>query len=270
LEQKGIVDRSASHWVLTKQGAQAQALNLLPGKRVERRSFWFISELEKDGFPAFIAPANPAAFQSIESSRIKRGSLEALLESTHRDAEWKRSRHFPAEIDSIITPDTASATNDLHAWEKIVVVHPYRLQAAFITYVRESGQPGLAAFAYQEHGWTLSGMPVFDLAASWEQVFPDLPLEPGELMISEAWRKWLTQRGVAASTVERYRLEQRGGRIGVLAIDGTEEVLGGPRGDLARGEAWLVLQEGALRRVMLLEVRVGPTPQGVPQGTPPK
>jgi hypothetical protein len=255
LEQKRIVGRSASGWQLTEAGAEARRQNLLPGERLERRSFWFLCDPQDSGKAAFVNPAQPGAFQPVEANRIHRGSLEALLQSSRRDAEWKRQRAFPLEIDSIIVPESSATNDDLAAWEKVVVVHPHWLQAALIAYVRESGQPGVAAFSYQEHGWALGALPVFDLAASWKEIFPGLPVEPDEATITEAWRKWLNQRGLASQALERCQLVRRDGRIGVISLEQAPDIVGGPRGDLARGEAWLVLYEGPLKRVMPLEAQ---------------
>lgn len=254
LDERGMVTRTAHGWHLTDAGALAQKQNLLPGERLERRSFWFLCDQTDSHRSAFIAPASAGALQPIEAKHLHRGSLDALLHSASRDADWKRKRSFPLEVNSIIAPESSSEGADLAAWEKIVVVHPYWLQAALITYVRESGQPGLAAFSYQEHGWALGTGPVFDVTASWKEVFPGLPIEPDDASIAEAWRKWLAQRGLASAS-ERYYLERRDGRLSVMSSESSPDVPGGPRGDLARGEAWLVLYDGPLKRVIPLEAQ---------------
>jgi hypothetical protein len=254
LEHHGTVTGNGQGWVLTEAGMRARQNSTLPGSRVERRSFWFVAELDDSKSQSFVVPTTPGTFQPVESNRIDRGSLESLLTCVQKDKTWKQARGFPLEVESIITPEGTYESNDLAAWEKIVIVHPYRLQAALITYRKESGNPGLAAFPYQEHGWSLGVRPAFDLAATWQEVFRHLPLEPAEEIVVEAWRKWLAQRGMTGPAMDRYRLERHAERIGVVHPAGLPDVLGAPRGDLARGEAWLILQDGHLRRAMPMEM----------------
>ena len=179
-----------------------------------------------------------------------------------KNPEWKRTCGFPLEVEAIIAPEAASPANALAAWEKIVIVHPYRLQAALITYTRQTGERAVAAFPYQEHGWSLGATPVFDLTAPWEEVFPTLPLEPTEQGLTDAWRKWLAQRGFTGPALDQYRLARHAERIGVVPPADVPDVLGAPRGDLARGEAWLILQEGPLRRAMPMELEPIVRPTG--------
>jgi hypothetical protein len=254
LEHKKAVVRNGQGWSLTELGARARQCHMLTGRSVERRSFWFVADLEGSAPQAFVTPANPGAFQAVESTRFNRGSLEALLESVERKTEWKIARGFPLEVESIVAPEPASATNDLAAWEKIVIVHPYRLQAALISYRRDKGELAVAAFPYQEHGWALGASPVFDVEASWNELFPNLQMEPGEAVVTEAWRRWLAQRGMTDQSLDHYQLITRAERIGVVPTTDLPDGLGAPRGDLARGEAWLILQEGPLRRAMPMEL----------------
>ena len=196
LDQKRAVARNGQEWALTELGMQSRQSNSLPGRRVERRSFWFVADLEGSASRAFVTPTNPGAFQPVESNRFNRGSLEALLEGAARKPEWKRKRGFPLDVESIVAPDSTQASNDLSAWEKLVIVHPYRLQAALITYTRDTGEQAVAAFSYQDHGWTLGAAPVFDVEASWNELFPTLQLNPDEDVVMDAWRKWLACNAV--------------------------------------------------------------------------
>ncbi|HEV8058977.1 MAG TPA: hypothetical protein VGP68_03845 [Gemmataceae bacterium] len=254
LERKGALTRNSHGWVLTATGSQARVESTLPGKHVERRSFWFVADLDDSESHVFVLPANPGVFQPVESNQINRGSLHALRTSVQKDAQWKRSRGFPLEVEDIIAPEEATPANDVAAWEKIVIVHPYRLQAAIITYFRASGEPAVAAFPYQEHGWSLGTSPAFDIAASWQEIFPNLPLEPAEELVADAWKKWLVQRGPVGSALDHYRLERHVDRIRVVPPADMPDVLGAPRGDLSRGEAWLILAEGPLRRAIPMEM----------------
>jgi hypothetical protein len=136
------------------------------------------------------------------------------------------------------------------------------MEAALISYVRSPGHVGLAAFPYQEHGWILASTPVFDLAADWDEVFPHLPLIPSDDALANAWQEWMAQRGMTRPAADRYRLERQGTRVFVLPPADAPDVLGGPRGDLSRGEAWLILREGSLRRAMLLEPEPAVRPAG--------
>ena len=253
LDEKKAVVRNGQEWALTDLGMQARRNNSLPGRRVERRSFWFVADLEDAASQAFLTPAIPGAFEPVESNRFNRGSLEALLVSAERKPEWKKRRGFPLDVESIVAPDPAQGAIDLSAWEKLVIVHPYRLQAALITYTRDSGAQAVAAFSYQEHGWALAAAPVFDVEAGWNELFPTLKLDPDEDVLTDAWRRWLAQRGLTDQTLDHYQLIRHAERVGVVPPADFPDVLGAPRGDLARGEAWLILQEGPLRRAMPLQ-----------------
>ena len=253
LDQKQAVARTGQEWALTELGMQSRQSNSLPGRRVERRSFWFVGDSEGSGPQAFVAPAIPGAFQPVESTRFNRRSLEALLESAAQKSEWKSRRGFPLDVESIVAPDPTQGANDLSALERLVIVHPYRLQAALITYTNDAGAQAVAAFAYQEHGWALGSAPVFDVEAGWNELFPTLQLDPTEEVVTDAWRKWLAQRGFTDQALGHYRLIRHPERVGVVPPAELPDVLGAPRGDLARGEAWLILQEGPLRRAIPLE-----------------
>jgi hypothetical protein len=261
LEGKGIVRRTGQGWTLTEAGDQARHNSVLPGLRSERRPFWFLSDVEDGVSRTFVVPATSAVFQPIESGQINRHSLEALIKSSERDAAWKRARGFPLEIASILAPETASGSSGQVDWEKIVVVHPYRLQAALITYRRNTGDVGLAAFSYLEHGWSLAAFPIFDVAAPWEEAFPGLPITPSDADLADAWRKWLAQRGMVGAASDKHRIEPRAGKINVIQPAESRDILGGPRGDLARGEAWLILGDSSLRRAIIMEPEPSaPTP----------
>jgi hypothetical protein len=262
LEQRGVVRYDGSSWTLTETGNESRHNDLLPGSRTERRSFWFLSDSDNPEARSFVTILNTTGFQALDKSPLSRRSFEALVLSVSQDSEWKRRRGFPGDVESILAPEstTASAASNLE-WEKIVVVYPHSLQVAIITYQRQSGEMGLAIFPYQEHGWSLAARPVIELNAAWDEVFPALPLEPTADLIDEAWRKWLGQRGMSAAAGQ-YRLEFRGETIGVQPSSDGPDVLGTPRGDLARGEAWLVLRDGALRQVIRLEPEAVARPTG--------
>lgn len=253
LAGQGTVARSGRGWTLTEKGVRARRDRAMPSLRAERRAFWFLADLQDPQTRTFVVPSTTAFFQSVESNQIDGRSLEALRGCARKDAEWKKSRGFPLDVESVLVPEGRGPSSGRADWERIVVVHPYRVQAALISYVRSSGNLGVAAFPYQEHGWTLAPTPVFDLAVGWEEVFSRLPLTPGDDELANTWQRWLAQRGMSGPVVERYRLERQGARIFVLPPNDAPDVLGGPRSDLTRGEAWLILGEGGLRRAVLLE-----------------
>ena len=242
---------SGQGWTLTEKGFEPRESHALPSPG--ERAFWFLSDLEDSQTRTLIVPSTTAVFQSVESNQISRRSLEALYGCTGKDFKWKKARGFPLDVESVLVPERTNPSSGRADWERIVVVHPYRLQAALISYVRSSGQTAVAAFPYQEHGWSLASTPVFDLSSSWDEAFPQLPLIPADDMLAQAWQKWLAQRGVTGATADQYRIERQGDRVFVLPPQGAPDVLGGTRGDLSRGEAWLILHEGSLRRALLLE-----------------
>ncbi len=265
LEQRNVVCNTGQGYILTSAGVSACQLGSLPGSHPERRAFWFLADPGEPSSPAVISSPSPGSFQALDNILANRRSLHALLQAARHDEAWKRRRGFPEDVEAILLP--AATGSDPGGWERIVVVHPFSLQAALITYPQASGAPGVAVFPYQEHGWSLAARPVIELTASWDEVFPHLPLEPSDEVVAEAWRRWLAQRGLPHAAGQ-YRLERHAATIGVMPrLDGAE-ILGGPRGDLARGEAWLVLHEGALRQVTRLEPEAVARPVG--EATAPK
>jgi hypothetical protein len=250
LELRNVVRNISPGWLLTPAGISARQHGCLPGSRSERRAFWFLADPDQLNSPAFVVPTSFGGLHAIDDIPVSHCSLQELNQSVNQDGAWKRRRGFPEDVEAILTPETPSSGQG--AWERLVVVYPYSLQAALITFTQANGTPGLAVFPYQEHGWSLATRPVIELAAGWEEIFPHLPIEPSEEVIAGAWRRWLAQRG-QAQAAELYRLERHAETIGVLPRSDGGEILGGPRGDLARGEAWLVLHEGTLRQVTRLE-----------------
>jgi hypothetical protein len=184
LERCGAVRRDHAGWLRTPFGHAALDSGALPTARPERRAFWFLAGPGADGLRSFIAPFDASAFQPVDASPVSSRSLDSLKWAIGQEPLWKRRRGFPEDVQGILTHSGGRLENG--AWERIAVVSPHRLQAVIVA-CTIAGGPGLAFFPYQEHGWSLAARPVIELAAPWQEVFPDFHDYPSGVLFAVVW-----------------------------------------------------------------------------------
>jgi hypothetical protein len=246
LHARGLAEPSSAGYCLSHLGRTALTSGVASALRTEPRSFWYVS-VEPSVPPCFIHHVVPEACQahgSAVSGETARGLLQHWL---NEPAEWKKARGFPLEVESLSQGETDSE-------QSRALVRFFVLHAAVITGADGAGANWSRAFAYQPAGWTLTGAPVFELAAAWEDTqlhgSADLSLES----VRDAWQHYRSQRSLTAPALDSCSLEVHGNRVRLVAAREVLEPLRSLRNDIAKGEAWLLVGKGDIRRALQLEL----------------
>jgi hypothetical protein len=231
-------------WRLTPAGRQALEHGDYPRTRPERRVFHFVEPLSPGAArpPQFVALAG-AAVQPWAAGDDWKFDVAALRDCLGRPAVWKERNGFPADVVEVAAGVPAD-------WQHVIVDRPERMLAVLV----QVG-PQLQVFAARPDVWTLQASEavlVFD--ESWPETFPELTEGPAPEQQRQAWLAWSEARGVAAADAEACALELADERLRVTAPPPVVESLRAARGDAIKGEAWLLIGDGPVRRAAVLEL----------------
>jgi len=242
-------------WALTPQGRAALEHGTYPRAGQERRVFHFVESgagRERPGhLPHFLYLNGNAGVPWLvgENWGFDVGVLHACV---RQPAAWKQQYGFPEEIREILhlPPGTAAP-----AWQRVIVDRPERLPVLLALAGVSESDLHLMGFAVRQEGWALqANHPVFTLRGDWHAPFPDLGVRPSEAACRQAWRAWCQLRGLAPEEVEACDPRPDGLRLHVTAPASLVERLRASRSDALKGEAWLLIGDGALRSAVLLDV----------------
>jgi hypothetical protein len=230
-------------WHLTAAGLQALEKGDYPCTRPERRVFYFAEPLTPGAGrpPHFVALAGAA--QPWEAGADWKFDVALLRDTVGRPADWKERYGFPAEV----RLPTAAALS----WRDVVVDRPERLLAALVL-----AGPHLEAFAARAEGWVLNAAaPAFTVKDAWQEAFPELTAEPPPDQTRQAWLAWCQPRGVPDEEAQACVLELAAERLRVAAPAALLDRLRAARSDALKGEAWVLIGDGAVRRAAVLDLR---------------
>jgi hypothetical protein len=263
-------------WSVTAGGRRGIEQGSYTRPHYERRTFYFVENEQPAKPPHFLklhkeSPTLP--WPGNNGSHFEPTLLQACME---RPMEWKQRFGFPLEVQQILGPEPVDAPASLssQAWQRIILDRMERLVAALVlapaveTAAIPAFSPGdaplsaasgdrerLLGFTVKPEGWELqAGEPAFSLEAGWQEIFPELTVDPPQEQWRQAWREWCQPRGLSAADVDACVLEQQGSRLRVLAPPRLVERLRAARSDVFKGEAWLLAGSGRLRAAALIEL----------------
>ncbi len=258
LTAEGLLAAHARGWSLTSLGEQAVEKGEYPRSVRERRGFHFVERRAADGTPT--APLHFLNLNGHSCVPLPAGEdwqfdPGALHESVNRPEEWKERYGFPQEVRAILGPGAAEAAP---AWQQVIVDRPERLLTVMAPVSGEGGER-LLGFAARQEGWVLQGAePAFVVRQRWHELFPELSAAPAADVWRQAWLTWCQPRGLPAAEVEACAVELQGVRLGVRAPAKLIDRLRAARSDAVKGEAWVLVGEGPVRRAALLELAEAP------------
>jgi hypothetical protein len=235
----GLLHQNGSDlWDLTESGQHALKTGSLAVPSEERRTLYFVDNGMLRRPPHFLplrrAPRLASSVPSPEtaSARFEVASLEACI---RQNPEWKTRHHFPADVESVLPPATD--------WRRVIFDSPEPLALVFI----RTAESRVLGFLVQAEGWTLEREPILALAEDWEEVLPDLAVEPSSEAWRQAWQAWCQPRSLPPAEVEACRLERGDHRLVVHAPPRLIERLRAARSDAVKQEAWLLVGDGRTR-----------------------
>jgi DNA-binding MarR family transcriptional regulator len=271
LEGENLVRREeAGTWSLTEAGRQAVQQNRYLQVRQERRVFYFVEHEQPARPPHYLNFAHPPATLPWPAGDGWRFELSHLQACVGRPVDWKQRFGFPMEVQQILgTNASESSSPASQEWQRIILDRPERLPVALVLTQASKGKERFLGFIVQSEGWALQAAePAIVLEAEWQEVFPQLTVDPPLHHWQDAWRAWCQPRGLPAAEVAACVLERQGHRLRVLATPRLIERLRAARSDVFKGEAWLLAGTGPLRtaaQVELVEMKregIPPIPSG--------
>jgi hypothetical protein len=252
LAADGLVREEPRGWVLTALGEQAAERGEYPRCSRERRGFHFVEPRGADGAPAGpphflnLNGHSPVPYPAGEEWQFDPAALRAALD---RPAEWKERYGFPLNVRALIGPEAEAVP----AWQQVIVDRPERLLTV-MTPVGGEGKRRLLGFAVRQEGWVLlADAPAFEVRDRWHELFPELAGLPAEAW-RRAWLAWCQPRGLPTAEVEACAVEPQGVKLRVRAPAKLIDRLRAQRSDAVKGEAWVLVGEGAVRRAVLLDL----------------
>ncbi len=243
----GLLHQNGSGlWDLTDSGRCAMEAGSLAMRSEERRTLYFVDNAVLHRPPHFLplrwspAPAPFAPSPETTSARFEVASLEACI---RQSPEWKARHHFPADVESLLPPAAD--------WRRVVFDSPETLALVFL----RTAEPRVLGFLVRTEGWTLEPEPILALAEGWEEVLPDLAVEPAPEAWRQAWQAWCQPRSLPTTEVEACRLERADHRLVVHAPLRLLERLRAARSDAMKQEAWLLIGAGRIRSAAQIDLQ---------------
>jgi hypothetical protein len=250
LEAEGLAaENCGGDWALTPLGEEAVARGEYPRRSRERRSFHFVH-------PRAGGPGAAPHFLNLNSHSDAPTPVNepwefdpaALRASLTRAPEWKARYGFPAEVSAVVSSAAA-------AWDEVIVDRTERLLTVMVRVPGEGGPDTLLGFAARPEGWTLQAdAPVFAITGRWDELFPEVSAGPSAEAWRRAWLSWCQPRSIPEAEAGACALEPQGQRLQVRAPGRLIERLRSARSDAIKGEAWLLVGDGPLRRAAVLEL----------------
>ncbi len=242
LAKAGLLDGTDAAPTLTALGRAALATGSFVSIRRSRRSFWFVDNTVCGTSPCFLQPRRPLA-----TAKAPEGwtfPVEELSACVQRPAEWKQRHGYPADVRAII--DLAAAPGD---WRAVALDRAEQ----FLGIVVEPEGAALTAFSIRPDVMGLErDRPAFTLAAGWEEVLPDLAVEPALEEWRQAWLTWCAAHGIPEADTCAVARESL--LIQVRAPKNVVERLQTARGEPLKNEAWLLAGTGRFRAAAMFEV----------------
>jgi hypothetical protein len=244
-------------WSLTALGRQALEQGNYRQIRTERRAFYFVENEQSPKPPHFLSFRTPPvtlAWPIIDGWRFEPSHLQNCIA---RPVAWKHRFGFPLDVQQIlgVEPGCDPPVLTAPAWQRVIFDRPERMVVAVVLAPAEDGHERLLGFLVQPEGWILqTAEPAFVVEADWQEVFPDLAVDPSLDQWRQAWRTWCQPRGLPVAEVDACVLERHGHRLRVLAASRLVERLRAARSDVFKGDAWLLGGTDRLRPAVQLEL----------------
>jgi len=247
LLQEGLIEAAGTGWTLTAAGRQALDTGQVRARRQQRRGFFFVDNSAWQRPPHFlplpseitVRTAAPAGWQF---------QPRWLLDAVAQPPAWKRRFQFPEAVSAVVS----TGVDD---WRSVMVDFPEQVFLVLLEVATESG-PGLRGWAVRAGAWTFESVePVLSLDAGYDEVFPELALEPALEVWREEWLRWSQPHELPAGEAEACQLQRVGHRVVIQAPPRlAARYRSGPRAEALQQEGWLLAGEGRSRAAAQIEL----------------
>ena len=193
-----VMPEAGETWSLTALGRQALEQDSYPRIQTERRAFYFVENERPPQPPHFLSlRTQPAtlAWPIIDGWRFEPSHLRDCVA---RPVVWKQQFGFPLEVQQIVGAEPGRDPPALAApaWQRVIFDRPERMVVAVVLAPAGDERERLLGFSVQPEGWILqTAEPAFAVEADWQEVFPDLAVDPPLDQWRQAWRAWCQPRG---------------------------------------------------------------------------
>jgi hypothetical protein len=265
LEIEGLARCDAvGSWHLTDLGRHARQHGQYFQSGAERRSFFFLDSGSLGRSPFLLNPS-PTAVQPWPAPDGWAFDPCVLKACLLRPAEWKLRHGFPTEVEGVLDCEDPVAVSSapggeeagLSSWQRIILDEPQRMLAALAITPGGPGSEALFGFEVQAKGWSLNPTPVFEIAAPWDELFPEISADPLPESGRQAWRAWGQANGLGKGEADAATLERRDHRLRVRIPRALLDRLRAHRPEAFKGEAWVLAGGERFREAALLEIKEG-------------
>ncbi|OWK41780.1 hypothetical protein [Fimbriiglobus ruber] len=182
----------------------------------------------------------------------KRG-LQLVRAATERPADWRAHACFPVPDGRVVGPG-----DDVPEWVRwrAVPIESASEVAVVVAAVGTADESAIVGFVTAPPDWPLADEPTFTMSGPPARAaFPELfaPVAPASLRA--AWVGWAKSRAVPADNLNTSQLTLDGDRLVVAVPDRLGTWLRAHRADVFRGDTWVWVGDGPLRRPAQLDVR---------------
>jgi hypothetical protein len=247
----GWVETAASHYRLTASGQTALAEGRGRSVVCRREVFSFLERRDAAG-----ARAAAPVFIPLDAAHVGKPSAETLpfdkdwlSACVSQERDWKEAHGFPVQVLSLL--DAASKNGDeleWPAWKKVIVD---RLEELSLVLVQGQKDPQrFLGFTFRVSDWRLDlAQPV--LSGPWQASFEAAPSAEA---CREAWLAWARPRNLPQADMEACEVTLSGSALRLRASHRLVDLLRQGKSDILKGEAWVLLGSGDIRRAARLEL----------------
>lgn len=251
LERVGLLESTSQGWALTELGQQALAQRTLTLDVPERQVFHFVVSTLPERAPHFLH-LQQATTQPCLPPADWHFDPHLLWACFEQSEAWKERHSFPRDLRAL--DPSARAYRQAEPWQRVVLDRAEQLAIVLLLLGNAEGGR-LIGYPIRQDNWTLlTQQPVLTLDAVWPDVFPELAVEPSMNSWRQAWQNWCQARGLGGLQEEISDLHLDQYLLRVTVSQRLLDRLRSTRSEALRNEAWVLIGDGRLRRVALLQV----------------
>lgn len=260
LQQSGLVTKEPGGWGLTEQGKSCAEQNRVPPVTQRRQTFYF-EEPENEGDSHRYLALNKPLTEPRETEVDQHFDVRLLENCLAESTEWKKARGFPPRAQSLCkaTSTEIASTQPDEVWSRLIVVRPEQAHVLLAVCPAGRDREQLLGFNVQTDNWHLRHQnPSLQLGEDWSDVFPELKKPPEEEDWKNGWQDWGRTQGLAPHLLEECEIHPREHQLQIRAPEAVIGLIKKSRREALRGDSWILVGTGYLRRVVQLHITALP------------
>ena len=238
MHSMGLVERTDHGWHTTSVGQNAASSGLVDHYQRMRQTFVFLDQTSLGWVPHFLPLRTPGTALTELPARWS-FDLDLLRQCILQPPAWKDRFAFPSHLTSLETS---------LSWKNIAIDSPRQVELALME-VPAPEATMLLGFALHPNDWRLQSTdPVLKIPRGWQDIFPDLMVEPELSTWMQAWLDWSATHELPAQLAKACSLEYVGNQ---LIVRGPAEVIRACQG--LQQAWWLLAPGGRSRRAIRID-----------------